>query len=434
MNKSYLVGLVSLGMLIGCGDDAVVNENSEAKKTGSVSVFVEDIASGAALDSATVEMQGAKLVARSTNVAGMAQWTGLTIGEYVFVISKTGYATRRVVVNLDDNAANEAFPRVQDQVSEVMLPRMGAAISGKAFYTEQGQTKALSGATVVLNMPNGLLPSQLTATTGTDGAYSFASLPEMTEYSVAVLQTTVAGKVYALAASESVDEVHAGETRIVNNMILNPNSASLLLTETNAKTIGAAEALTMVFSDGIDVAELKLGDLTMTAGGEQVLITWTLSADKRTMTISPFAGKWFAGVHTVTYSVTSEKGASKSGTLIFSPGSATGAPANSAKVIVLNSILDTNKVDEFEDTYQLIWNKVASASGYYIYAKSTADSAYVMVDHTQSTGDTTETVYGPTISTTNTVTFLVQPYNDNGAADISTGAATVTPAILVPAP
>ena len=159
---------------------------------------------------------------------------------------------------------------------------------------------------------------------------------------------------------------------------------------------------------------------SVSKGSSNVLISTSLSKDKRTVSISPYTGKWTEDAsYSVRGTVYSVDGASStvSSTFVVGGGSSSaGKPDNVSGLMIAQD-------PDYTYYARLSWDESDDATRYNIYQKTNVDNDFAYLTYTSSTYYRVDLDnYGSKVTT---LYFIVLPVNSDGVeADIE-GAKTV---------
>ncbi len=414
--------------LASCSDDVVVNDFQDSKPTSTINFRTRDQITGDLLDSVAVTRLSYDTLVKYTDVDGFTRFTGVQIGEYIFRFQREGYATLLLDAGVYDLSGD--VPRVPDYNYDVELPKLGASVEGRVFYSDaNGNKLAVEEATVLLKLSNisgYRWPSEyITATTDEEGNYSFTNLPEGVGYTISVRQMTVGGKVYSYTGSLSYSDVLDGEVKKATALTLTILGNPLTVTSTNFNgdlKVSTEDVVVLNFSEVVDSAAIKFGDIIVSVGGDQVLTTAAWSNGYKTLTLSPVDGAWWKNSsHAITLSLQSLDRVILSGgsTYYFTPADAvTKLPGQASKLKTTFS--GTGIPSQTTSSFTLSWMEGTDAAGYSIYLKTSEDSAFVWVKNVID--DTTTTIYSD-FSEGKILSYRVLSYNDLGTATVSSAPA-----------
>jgi len=446
MNKLLLTSVAASALMFAACSDTVVTDYQDAKATATVDFFVTDYYTGLKLpgaDSAKVTKLAVDTLVQAVDSAtGHAQFTKVEIGTYIFLVEAIGYAPVYFKPVVAESAGD--LPRVYDLAEQVTLPKLGATVNGKVYYTNlDGQTLPMDAATVELKL--GALPNDLSwpsefvyTTTDANGSYSFANLPEGVGYTITVRQKDLNNKAYVTNQTVSASNVKAGETKTVASIVVDVNAIALTVLSTNysgLQDITPSSVVTITFSDSVNTSLIRLGDIMVSRGGRTVLVTPTWSADNKTLSLAPAdAGLWdLALTYTISLNLTSGKEQVLNTTgwdPTFVPSLYTAVPAavsgfGQAKtdVVYWNA---TPTSFSGSTSFKVVWKASKDVSGYLIYYKGVADSMFVEGATSNVTDSSATVAYsfgvgigGVTDSVTASLPVKIIPYNKFGQGPAS---------------
>ena len=416
MQFKYAFSFAAAAAFLSACDSTVTNINDDAKAEGTITVKVVDNHSGAALSGVTVYSvtDDKAIIADSL---GLSVWKDQTLGDHSYQVSKDGYATVQVLVNLAEQGQGDV-PRVGDVVATVPMYKAGVQAKGIVLYNDdKGKTNGASGVTVYANLPKEFVPCELSVKTDENGEYSFEKLPEGVEVQISVGQETINSKTYVGDDVELVGgpSFRAGDLVNVSTINLVKTSGQIVKVSDNTAEIKMVSDITFTFAAELEADSVSTSHWSVSKDGSNVLISTSLSKDKRTVSISPYTGKWTDGAsYTVRGTVYSVDGASTSVNSTFVVGggsSSAGKPENVEGLMVAQ--------DPSASYYaRLSWDESDEASRYNIYLKTNIDNDFAYLSYTSSTYYRVDTDnYGSKVTT---LYFIVLPVNSDGVeADIA---------------
>lgn len=336
MNLKSAFALLATGtFLVACGADEVVNINDEAKDKATINVKVVDNHNGKPIAAATV-YSVVDDDSDETDSLGISTWKKMSLGTYVFQVSKKGYATVQEFVTLNEKGQGDVS-RVPDVVAEIAMYKEGVSAKGTILYVDdEGNKKAASGVPVYATLPGFFVPAEVVDSTDKNGEYSFANLPEGVAIDISVGQKEFNKKKYSVAGGATTiggATYRAGDVVKAPILTMTPAAGEVVLVNSNLSKIDTNTAVTLTFSSEL-IADSVKNNWSVGRNGTTVLTTATLSSDKKTITIAPVSKTWTKGsTYTVYGTAYSQDGgvfyASNTGTnrLTFEPGSGSAAKA-----------------------------------------------------------------------------------------------------------
>lgn len=415
MLKRIILYAACATMFIACGDDSIINVNDEAKEQANISFLVLDSYTGEAVDSVII-YRPKDSKSNLTDSLGYSIWKKNNIGNYVFELSKEGYATVRTLVNVVEQGLGDVA-RVPDVTATVPMYKLGAEVSGTVLYTdkETGNKVPAEGVTVIItNQNTSIIPNEISVETDEDGNYTFSELPEGSNFIISIPQTTINEYKYVAASKISVQANRAGATVDLGVQNLNLISDAFTLVNSNLDEIDTNTTVTFSYSAVLD-KDSVLKNIHVSKSGNSVLTNVSLSTDGKTINIKPFSGRWEDNeVYTISGTVYS-----KNGSIIILSKSFTVGGTTSTKKPGQISNLDA----ELSGSYlELSWTRKDSlATGYYIYYKTDSMSNYVRFNNLPSGYYTTTSIgYSSMLNNdadSTKISFIVLPYNIAGEAD-----------------
>lgn len=441
--SSKLLALLPAALLVvGC-EDTVTNTSTETqsyvdtKATGSIVLQVRDQVTGAFLPAAKASLLGTGASSITTDsAAGLAVFTSVAPGSRLVRIEKEGYAGRIVTADLSDGSSE--VPRVHDAQLEVRLPKLGASVTGKVYYTDKlGNRNVDSGATVYLDYAgDDWTNGHFETVTDKDGNYTFAKLPEDIELKVTVRSQVLSTGVFAATGSASIAGLKVGETRNLAVINLSIDAGAFELLTKSIDAIPETESVSISFSSPVDTVALRKGDITVVSGELDVAVLPSWSNAGKTLTLKPFSGKWITGTNTISLNVKSALGQSIGKEIDFTAGTVGALPAAVASLHSKATVLGKEKVDTVDGNTAVVnftWNKAIGADGYYLYKKARTENAYTRI---AETSDGKDTAYA--LSTAemfdkgDTVSFVVVSYNAKGLSALESAAKLTLTDVIAP--
>lgn len=402
-------------------NSTVTNINDDAKSDGTITIKVVDNHSGAALSGVTVY----SVVDDKTVIAdslGLSVWKEQKLGDHSYQVSKDGYATVHALVTLAEQGKGDV-PRVGDVIQTVPMYKVGVQAKGIVLYNdEKGKLKGASGVTVYANLPEQFVPCELSTKTNESGEYSFEKLPEGVEVMISVGQEQINSKTYVGDDAELVSgaSYRAGDVINVATINLVKSASQIVKISDNTSDINETSDVTFTFAAELDADSVNSSKWSVSKGGDNVLISVSLSSDKRKVEVSPYSGKWTDGAsYTVRGTVYSVDGASTSVASTFVVGGGSSSAGKPDNVEGLKVAQDP----DYDYYARVSWDEADNASRYNIYLKTNVDNDFAYLAYTNSTYYRIDTdSFGSKVTT---LYFIVLPVNSDGVeADIE-GAKTV---------
>lgn len=421
MRLKYAFSFAAVAAFLAACDSTVTNINDDAKAEGTITIKVVDNHSGAALSGVTVYsvVDDKAVIADSL---GLSVWKNQALGDHSYQISKDGYATVHALVNLAEQGQGD-IPRVGDVIQTVPMYKAGVQAKGIVLFTDdKGKTNGASGVTVYANLPKEFVPCELTTKTSESGEYSFDKLPEGVEVMISVGQEQIKSKTYVGNDVKLVGgtSMRAGDIINVSSISLVKSSAQIVKIDDNTSEIDTKSDITFTFATELEADSVTTSHWSVSKGSSNVLISTSLSKDKRTVSISPYTGKWTEDAsYSVRGTVYSVDGASStvSSTFVVGGGSSSaGKPDNVSGLMIAQD-------PDYTYYARLSWDESDDATRYNIYQKTNVDNDFAYLTYTSSTYYRVDLDnYGSKVTT---LYFIVLPVNSDGVeADIE-GAKTV---------
>ncbi len=377
MKLKFAFGIATAAMLfVGCGDDSVTNINDEAKAKGQVTLKIVDSNTGVAIDSAEVYslVNGKSMF---SDAKGVAAWKKNDIGTYEYTITKEGYATRTVTVDLLENSKGD-MARVEDKVIEVPMYKIGVSVKGTVLLAnpQTGNQDAAAKVTVILKYTDPfIIPQEVETITDKSGVYEFEDLAEGLAYTVSVPQYVNKSFTYAYDGSKNImDALRSGEKKTLEQITMSIVGLKPELIKSNFKTVDVADSVQMTFSVALDADSVANAWKVYKNGcesGTEVLVTASLGSDNKTISVAPVSKEWTKlASYCLVGSVFSKEGrVFPVDSVIFVPGSAVSQPEN---------VKTPTAVAYYDDYIQLSWDALESeVKGFKIFYKTNNTADYV---------------------------------------------------------
>jgi len=383
MKLKFAFGIATAAMLlVGCGDDSVTNINDEAKAKGQMTLKIIDSNTGVAIDSAEVfSLIDGKSFYSDTN--GVTSWKKKDIGTYEYTVTKEGYATRTVKVDLMENGEGN-IARVEDKMVDVRMYKLGVSVKGTVLLADPqtGNQSAAEKATVVLKYADSfIVPQEVETVTNSSGVFEFEDLAEGLEYTVSVPQYAKKSFTYAYDGSKNVLEaLRSGEQKTLEQITMKIVGLAPELINDNIKAVDVADSVKMTFSvallaDSVPNAwrvykNSRAVDGEYCSEGSEVLVTASLGDDNKTIKISPVSNLWSKlSSYCLVGSVITKEGYELEVAKTFVPGSAVSKPENVEK---------PTATPYYDDYIQLTWEaKDEAAKGYRLFFRTDKSADYV---------------------------------------------------------
>lgn len=421
MKLKATAAVLSAAALFAACSDEVVNVNDEAKEKATFTFKVVDDYTGNAIAEASV-YSVMDDESETTDSLGIVSWSKNAIGNYVYYVSAEGYKTIQVGASADEVGQGNVA-RVPDVFKEVRMVKGGVEATGTILYNdaETGATKPASKVKVFANCGSKFVPSEMSATTDANGKFTFDDLPAGTSCAITVGQTEIGSKLYSGANIGATTAHRSGEVENLSIATLSPVRTSLVKISDNLKEISSVStALTFVFSAEVDADSIP-GKWIVRQNGDKILVSVSLSKDKKTVTVKPFSGKWDEDAsYTISADVYSVDGAYEDVYASFAVGAkgASGAPANVK-----------NLAAEDDDGYILLSWKGETDRYYNVYWKTSKMNAFERLDYCYGSSYSYDDWYceeesyefnPPIAIDVEFIEFVVLPVNDDGVeADIN---------------
>lgn len=428
--KKILVPAAAIAMLAACSDNTVVNSFEEAKCKGKITLSVMDGDANTPVAGASVRSQYSAATEK-TDSSGYVVFDNNDIGGYIFEVSKSGYATVRSYVSVEETGANDVS-RVPDVVQTIPMYKAGVTVSGNVYYrdAETGNLNPAKNVTVILSYPEAsIFPSEIEMKTGKDGSYKFEDVAEKVEFSIETVQSTIDEKIYIPENSVSAVGVRTGSSKDMDMLVLKRDSKAPHFLSSNLSKMDTDKNIELTFSTALD-ADSLLNNWTVKRNGYAVLTTQSLSKDKKTVVIEPVSGSWSDDA---SYTVNGVAYSKEGGKVVYSDVFTIGSVALPGQVSNLKVFVDTTGYDpEIEEDYgysdsellammnlNLTWKApTGDVDTYEIYYKTDESNDFVQFTYTSSTSySETLTNLPSSITSAEKVSFYVLPKNKTGMAN-----------------
>ncbi len=416
-----LTPALALGALfIGCGADLTETSNTDAQVKGSILFVTKDSETGATLDSVSfVRLQDGNDKVVMTDSAGQVIFKSLDNGDYLFEVSKSGYATLWSDVSLNLENQDSDAPRIYDEVVPLSMYELGAEVGGKVYYVDKdGNKQVAAGAAVELTVSSIFKKKLYTATADSVGVYSFTDLPENVSYTIKVLKYTDADDIVYNTSSFSVNGVKAGETRTLNSVSVTIDAKPFERLSDNLDVLKESDSISIKFSEPVNVSAIEKNDMRVLLSGDLVAADFSWSSDKMTLTVKTVSGKWKNGsTYSLVLDLLSAEGDDYTSSESFSTKTS-GSLADIAASAITYIAYDTNEVNADDNSVTLYWNEIANADGYEVYVKDYSDSTF---NYVTSSTDTVASINTNGLFTKGRdLELMVVAYNGTSRASFAT--------------
>jgi hypothetical protein len=304
-----LLGGLSLALLLGaCTTDGLVDPDLE----GSASITVLDANTGLPVEDVKVEILGGD--SKRTSEEGQTRFGALRLGAYQVRLSKTGYEASQEPLTVTSAGTQEV---VAVNVSATYrVHKQGPSIKGRLFLHPQ------SGPDTSATIPARGVPVELrlsatgtgsgntvyttatrTVLTDSNGYYTFAKVPEISTYTLAVPEVSRSGKLYGQPATTlGAGTLIGNQVYTHTHIVMLPTAPpGLLQVIAPTTTLTANQNWVFEFSAGVDTSRFAAATaIQLRANAVNVNSTRTWSQGFKVLSIKPAVGTWAAAT---TYSV-----------------------------------------------------------------------------------------------------------------------------------
>ncbi len=313
-----LLSLLTLSVLpfaIGCSDDVSTTGAEETDAKARVTLVVQGV-DNALLDSVKVVELASK--DKKTTKNGRAMFDDLSVGLHRFTLSRDGYATLIVDVDVSVDATTAsmdetAIVRDQDHIA-VRMSRATASARGRVLRdgASVGEVPSLvpvKGATVHLYAePDTALSGRPTdqfghpfyhyeTTTDSDGVYLFEGLPEAARYSARAEHRIDLEHVWRATAVRNSRELLDDGVEVFEDMVLaldlKAADDSLILVSNNVsgRYLAPSDSVVLVFNRTINKDDQwASGASVLTMGGDLTRIATAVTVDGNKLVAKPALG------------------------------------------------------------------------------------------------------------------------------------------------
>lgn len=423
MKFKSLMFMTAATILAGCstftGEETIISVNDEAKPKGTVYLRITEANTGKALDSVSVEC----LINQKTETSdenGIAVFSGNTIGEYAYMVSKKGYASMKVYATVSEEGKGDVA-RVPDVIREVSLNRNGVSVSGTVMMMENGTSNRIAAeeVTVVLHYSDpAIYPAEISTKTDKTGAYEFTDLPEDVKFVISVPQTEYKSLTYGSGTDATVDAHRVNEKASAGIITLNVIGVKPILVSTNLTDLDTTSSIKLNFSTMLEEDSVSTS-WTVRKGscssGSDVLVSASLDENGKTVVIKSVSGKWNMDNYCVAGTAYSIDGTYVTVSESFSAGvteSSAERPSNATDVKMT--------YDSGADELTLTWKAPKEdIDGYKIYYKTDRMADFVYFGSADYDDESyVVDVYYDLPSDIDEVSFYVLPYVYDGSKSL----------------
>lgn len=312
-----LLSLLILSVLpfaLGCSDDVSTTGAEETDAKARVTLVVRGV-DNSLLDSVKVVELASK--ARKTTKNGRAMFDDLSVGQHRFTLSRDGYATLIVDVDVAVDAATAsmdetAIVRDQDHIA-VHMSRATASARGRvlrdgASVGEVSTLVPVKGATVhlyaepVMSGRPGLDQFghpfyHYETTTDSDGVYLFEGLPEVASYSAKAEHRIDLEHVWRASAVKNASVLLDDGVEVFEDMVLaldlKASDDSLILVSDNVsgRYLAPSDSVVLVFNRKINKDDQWVSTFSVyTMDGDMREIATTAAVDGNRIVVKPALG------------------------------------------------------------------------------------------------------------------------------------------------
>ena len=313
-----LLSLLTLSVLpfaIGCSDDVSTTGAEETDAKARVTLVVQGV-DNSLLDSVKVVELASK--EKKTTRNGRAMFDDLSVGQHRFTLSRDGYATLIVDVDVSVDATTAsmdetAIVRDQDHIT-VRMSRATASASGRVLRdgASVGEVPSLvpvKGATVHLYAtPDTTLSGRSTdqfghpfyhyeATTDSDGVYLFEGLPEAAHYQAKAEHRIDLEHVWRATAVKNASELLDDGVEVFEDMILAldlkaaDDSLIIISDNVSGRYLAPSDSVVLVFNRKINKDDQWASYIAVQAmDGNANEIAASVSVDGNRIVVKPALG------------------------------------------------------------------------------------------------------------------------------------------------
>jgi hypothetical protein len=288
MNRKFLFLLAAgvFAALQACSGD-VVEANNPVNTSGALKVLVTDASTGLPLEGATVTVTteaGSKPA--TTNGLGIAEISGLFVGEHLLLVDKKGgdkpYTSMLVSATIYGDGGEENVYVTKDETASAELYPLTASLEGGFTIIDKDDNIAPAAGFEVVFIPDSyynIKDEILPATTDEKGAYKFENLPAIgNNYQIKVLAKEIDGITYP--------ETNGGVVNLVDGLL---TQAGMINIGSGAKAnfaligcsnyIAPTDDVVCHFNQEIDDAKFKSNMITSSS------VQFTVSISGKTVTL-----------------------------------------------------------------------------------------------------------------------------------------------------
>ena len=322
-NQTILIlGVITLLLLAACGSETVA---SLAKTKGTVHMIFRDM-QGEVIDSVRVTVIGQNNSVMS-NEFGVATIPNLTVGTHQVRVVKGGFQRMIIAVHVNVNAALSEIPLVEDNAYHVTLHPLAASIKGYVKRAIDGNRYPLDSVKLFLEFEEldgevgnvvSWEPLVRELTTDASGAYEFETMPVGVRFRVRVPELTLRDTTYGPHLSGWFNGLALNEERWLDDAILGLKMHPFSLDRTNAATIAATDAVTLVFSAPLNATHISADSVTLRQSGNALSAEVATGTQPNHITVKPISGTWIKDAsYQISYIVHSKGGMRLASTVNF---------------------------------------------------------------------------------------------------------------------
>lgn len=322
-----------------------------------------------------------------TDSTGTVIFDSVKTGTYLVACSKSGYEGTSGSFDLSIDENSNTVPVVSQSTDVFYLAKKGAAVKGNLYFKNESKLYPANGATIECVLGNASIGfmQPLISTTSNNGTYMFTNLPEYSTYTISVLPFTDKSITYKQTSSVSLSGRAAGDTLRALDVVLEKyTDGNFVVMNHNLETFTINDSVKLEFSESVNTEKLTIDSIYINVSqlGRKILTKNIWSDNNKKLAIIPYDGVWSG---------------SQSYTLVIRRiESINGKPLNNAEFVSYNFAAvttgdlgdvknikvrvggsDTAKVDYSTSSIALYWSKLANASSYQIFQKTSTDSSWI---------------------------------------------------------
>lgn len=321
-----------------------------------------------------------------TDSKGTVVFDSVQTGSYLIICSKAGFESIQKNLTLSVDQHSNTVPVVNQSTEVIAMAKKGVTVRGNLYFNNDSKISVADGAKVECRFTDPLISftNPIVSVTSSNGTYSFNNLPEYCEYTITVLPFSDGTFTYKHEGTVTVSGKAAGDTLRANHIFLQKfTDGNFFVMNHNLKTFTRKDTLKIQFSEAVDTDLLEFDSIYVSIDNVRILTRQIWRQNNKELLITPFDGVW--DIDEV-YVLVIKKIKSVSGkpldnsqftSYVFAP--VVSGPLGNVEGLDIKTQIgfkDTNKVDYNTSSLTLKWSRLANASSYQIYQKTSSDSLW----------------------------------------------------------